>query len=246
MTSVQPDQYWMFLDGSGKEHSHACVAYCGYLSEVDNTEVFGEQWSSLLLREHLPWFSMKDALSWSAPFDKKRVQWGDDAEAKRHALLLEMADTIRNGKMVGFGNAAFVPAYKKQIPPTEFFLFTRVLELLLAQISDNSYVAIVVDEEERYAERIYGLFRELRKKKPELARPLKLVGIADDKAFPGLQAADMLARAVMGEMDRRAKRPSDPPDEMYVRLTSSFASKSLHVSELYDDPNEFLKIARIV
>jgi len=247
MAVVEHPQYWMFLDGSGKEHSHACVSYCGYLSESTDTEAFTVEWGKVSIRELLPFFSMKDALAWAGPFAVKRAQWGEEADAKRLALFLELADTIRSAKMSGFATAAFVPAFNKQIKPTEYFLFTRVLEMLLPQLIEGSYLAVIVDEEEQYAERIYELFRTLRKRKQEFAKPLKLIGIADDRAFPGLQAADLLARAVMGEMARKkANRKSEPLDELYTRLTANFASKSLHISQLYDDPNEFLQIAGLV
>ena len=197
--------------------------------------------------EQVSHVSMKELNRWEGIWAHKRQQWGDAADEKRRQFLLKLADIIRGTHMFGFGWVVNASTFRQnQIQPTEYYLFVRSLEMLLPAISHSAAVSIIVDEEESQAEQVYKFFRRVRKEKPHLSSMVKMVGIGDDKAIPGLQAADLLAYASVAELKRRDQRPSDPPDELHGRLIHGTSSNALTIEQLFDDPNEFLKIAGIV
>jgi hypothetical protein len=247
MTVIHAPNYWGFFDGSGKPSDRRFISYCGYVCGVDDGERFTDAWASLCRQEFLPYLSMKEAVNWRGAWDNKRRQWGEQADAERRRLLLQFADIVRDGPMFGFGFSVDVSQMTaKQVPATELYLFAKCLEDVLKAVDVNARLSIIVDEEEKYAEQFYGMFRRLRQQRHEIANHWSLIGLGNDEVWPGLQAADLLARAVADELDRVMKRPSEPQDELYVRLTHSTSTRSMHIGEIFTDRDGFLEVAGIV
>ena len=99
-------QQWLFLDGSGRPKTHRFVSYGGYLVSSEHANTFFDRWNDVLSDEMVPYLSMKEIMRWDGIWEHKRRQWGDDADAKRAAFLLRMADTIMACRVFGFGHAS--------------------------------------------------------------------------------------------------------------------------------------------
>lgn len=242
-------QQWLFVDGAGKPQPEQYVAYCGYLIENGAAEEFFSRWQKLLWDEFIPSLSMKECRNWRGEaWELKRRQWGEQADAKRQALLMSLADVVSDSRVFAFGHAVNTSACRaKQIEPTEYYLFVKLLESLFQlQGPQDLELIVVVDEEESAAERIYKFYRKLRLERKDLANQIKLIGIGDDRAIPGLQAADMLAYCTVAELKRRVSSPDSPPDELWVRLMKGVNQRALTHEWFVTDPAEFLKLAGIV
>lgn len=246
MTARQ-QQHWLFVDGAGKPNDERYVAYCGYLIELTYLEDFFERWTGVIWPEQIPCLSMKEAQNWRGIWDLKRQQWGSEAEPKRAELLLRLADTVTDTRVYGIGHAVNTSSCReKQIEPTEYYLFVRLLETMFEAQGDGLQLIVVVDEEESAAERIYKFYRKLRLEKRHIAAQIKLIGIGDDRAIPALQAADLLAYTTIAELKRQVQTPGNPPSELWLRLTHGTNRTALTHVWFAPDSTEFLKLAGIV
>jgi hypothetical protein len=240
-------QIWASVDGSGKFNQQRFLCQAGYLGHADQLEAFQAAWVVALERHGIGWLSMKDAMALEGPFRAKKQEWGKDVEVERMALLFDFADVIRAHELSVFAFGVDAHGFKdKQVEPSELYLFVKVLELLTPMLPPEATLMIIADEEENLGPKLYEFFRKMRlnPETRELTSRVKLLGIADDQAFPSLQAADMLAYAMVQELQSRRDVRGEP-DELFKRLSQKATYRNALKGELWD-PTAFLKAAHLV
>jgi len=91
----------------------------------------------------------------------------------------------------------------------------------------------VIYDDQQSAENYYNLLGGMRKEFPEaVSKRISELGFGNDVAYPGLQAADMIAyesRALMIER-KRTGNPKAPSSMIYALMTR----EGLHQPTLYD------------
>ncbi len=202
-----------FFDESGKFKDHKVVSFCGVCATPSKLHIFDEEWRELLRRFDLPYLTMKRALANHRALSPKIPKQSADDRAE---ALKPFSSCLRNNLEVGVviqidvqGYAALSPKARKSIGNANdpyYLAFIRSLTELTAYAHGEINVSFICDDGEDTALPCYKFYRQIRKLNPIWRDRLVSLSFADDKKFPGLQAADMLASLARLEARRRFYR----------------------------------------
>lgn len=217
--------YQVVFDGSGTIGQHRGVVYAGGVSTLVQWQAFSETWENILIKHDLAYFKMAEANTFYGEFAPKYTEWGDQRNAKRDALVTELASLKRRydlrvngcGFVIGtagtspFDPGASVIEKKKQ-------LFQGAMLALLRAIPADCAVMILCDIEKDVEETFRGWIEGLARTESE--KVARVVGISfyDDKFAQPIQFADMVAFIARQEIERRLVRPDDEVNPLYPLL----------------------------
>jgi len=142
-------------------------------------------------------------------WNKKKKEWGDLWDRKRNLMLEEFATIIQRANIACVGAVVDAVAYRKirrelgcllHHKDSNVFAFHHLIMGSLGKIETvdkTSPVAVVVDDDQETAKAYYDALTNLRTHWHESFKKVneRLVAISfgSDAAYPGLQAADMIA-----------------------------------------------------
>lgn len=217
--------YQAVFDGSGTVGTHPGVVYAGAVSTQIQWAAFNEAWETLLVKHDLAYFKMAEAMTFYGEFAPKVKDWGSERDARRDALLLELATlktrydlrTTGCGLVVGAdGGGPF--STKDHTLEKKKLLFQQAIIALLQGVPPHYNVMLLCDAEpdaeSAYRNWISGLMRTDSEK---VARIIGL-GFFDDKYAQPIQFADMVAWVVRQEITRRLQDPDATPNALYQAL----------------------------
>lgn len=213
------------FDGSGTFGTHPSVVYAGAISTQVQWTAFNESWEHLLIKNDLAYFKMAEAMTFYGEFLPKFTEWGAEREARRDALLLELANLKRRYDLRCTGCGLVVSASgggpfstSDHTLEKKKSLFQQAILALLQGVPPDYNVALLCDSEpdaeDTYRSWINGLIRV------DSGKAAHVIGISffDDKYAQPLQFADLVAGVVREEIVRRLVRPDTEPHALYQVL----------------------------
>jgi hypothetical protein len=96
------------------------------------------------------------------------------------------------------------------------------------RVDTISSVSIIVDDDEKYSIECYRLLQQLRVTFPRIRNRIVAMAFGNDKAYPGLQMADMMAYYARVQMTNRPKNEELSPFHSYIQVTKKLTKELLH------------------
>jgi hypothetical protein len=188
-----------YLDESGKQSDHPLIAVCCVCAPKAKIDGFDEKWSALLRQYHLPEFHMVRAMQYFRGWGNIPRQSLDE----RIESLKPFADCIGENLELGLIQAWDVKGFRKipqehrnkvgNIRDPYYLAFVRALSELADYRQTDDVLSIVCDYDIETAWDCYRHYQGVRKAHAEIRKKTVSISFADDKYFPALQAADMMA-----------------------------------------------------
>ncbi len=213
-----------FFDDSGTESalSNRFVVIAGYLTHESYWYVFNQKWRHLLIRHGLPKLHMKEWVK----FCEER-EWD---HPKRHSVVSEFIQVIRDTQLIGFGVAVdaqiwreLTPKRRKAFGNAQEFCFQRIMRRVvdrMEEAQERDPVSIIFDRDFQFARPRLGLLEHLYKTDTRLAQQVASISFSDSRYYYQLQAADLLAWVTRKRLiDEIEEKPSTPKwDELFADL----------------------------
>jgi hypothetical protein len=191
-----------FCDESGKFQTDPLIAFCAVSATGDRLKSFDEEWRAILRSYELDSLHMKHA----SRLDENigyRLRTGQTLQ-ERSELLFPFADCINRYLEMGVIQAWDVRGFNSlphellkalggSIDPF-FMALIRGMTYLTERLDhETDRFSIIFDNDPYTAWDAYNHFRALGKAEPMLQKMGMSFTFADDRYFPALQAADLLA-----------------------------------------------------
>ena len=245
--------FYVYVDDSGKYENitNKYTALCGYLAGAEEWQRFAKEWTYCRMRWQVPPIHMSPIMfpDRRPEWQDVRNKWGPQWEERRDAMVGEFSRIIRNSHLVYAG--AVVDAehfrslqesdFKRESKDPLYLAFHRVVMQGLEKteiIDACSPIGIIIDDDRASSLRCYELLHLLKQAFPKVRNRVHSLCYADDKSYPGLQAADMIAYESRGFMEERRKNPSAESSELYASLTFFKTHQpKLYTAALLDELN---------
>lgn len=246
--------FHVYLDESGKlcNKSANYTALCGYVAHNSEWERFSLEWSNCVFRWQVPPIHMSRIMAperrsdgWKA----KQVEWGKAWEHMRNEMLEEFGALILRSNLVCVGTVIDAVAYRRRKDEPEKPLFyddsnvfalheaiVGAIDATLAFRNDTT-ISVIVDDDPPNAFSYYQHLQTL-KEHPDLAfkrvrDKLHALCFGNDKDYPGLQAADMLAYEARVFMEAKLRNQNHEPSGLFFNLTHQGRNQpKLYTAEL--------------
>jgi hypothetical protein len=189
-----------FFDESGKKTDHPVVTFCGVCVSQSKLEQFDKAWIGLLQYYDLSYLHLAEALR---PFVKLSDKVPKQSVSERIETLKPFADCINNHLELGLLQAWDVKGFNslsknaraKLGSPTDpyYVAFARGIVELMDYVHGDDRISLTCDHDEETAWDCYRHYRGIRNARGEIREKTIALRFADDKHFPALQAADMVA-----------------------------------------------------
>jgi len=188
-----------FFDESGF-HASNVIAFCGVAADTPALDRFNPAWGSLLVRADLEYLEMKSALN---PRRKLSSRVGAHTPKERADFLMPFVNVIREHLDIGVVVAVDVKEYQRlpkkmrselgSVDDPIYAAFLHALLTVSGSLRDGDHLGFVCDDEESTAEPCYKMYRKAIKRSVVARKAMSSLTFANDRHYPGLQAADLLA-----------------------------------------------------
>lgn len=200
--------FQVYCDESGKLSDSKCVIFAGVLFRESEVAGFSERWSSYLKDAAIRSLHMKEAIRLEGEF---RDWKGRDKD--RDALLETLGKLLHDRSVLQVVFTMNVEEFKGLDPTTQNLLknpvyagFDGLLKAIrsraLLHNAPNHKFHLVYDLSEEYSVQCLKLFNRMRMLQQPIAQFFPSIAFADDREFPPLQAADMIAYCAREEFLR--------------------------------------------
>lgn len=182
------------FDGSGTLGQHKAIAYAGVKGSDKQWAAFAEAWAQRIGADGLAFFKMAEAMKWSGEFASKYTQWGADRDKRRDALIDDLVSLS-----IGYGlDVVGIAATDRLIvgdtaAARKMQLFKGAMLALLNEIPAIHTVTVMCDTELDIEADVRAWMREVRKTSDRNIPALSGICFLDDRVYPSLQLADMVA-----------------------------------------------------
>lgn len=226
--------FYIYGDESGKLEQSQITSFCGYVGHATEFERVMMEWNNCRFTWGIPPIHtrliMDPGRDKSGEWGRIRTDWGNLWEDKRDemlndfSLILLRSHLAATGAVVDAEHFRFMPTspWKAAMKnPIYISLYTLLMESLdkIDRISTSLPVSIVIDDDPQTAIGCYGLLTELRKQFPRVRERLTAVTFGDDKQYPALQMADMIAYHSRSFMVERITKKDAVPSLVYTAIT---------------------------
>lgn len=220
----------VFCDESGKFQQDPLIAFCAVSATSDRLQTFDREWRALLRSYELleTGLHMERASRLVDDFGY-RLRKGQTA-GERTGLLLPFADCINQYLEFGMIEAWDVRGLN-HLPDSViqtlggtrdpyFWALSRGLTWLANHLGEDDRMSIICDDDPYTAWNSYMHFRSLGKADFRLQRDAVSFSFANDKHFPALQAADMLAFLTRHEANEQFNEVPNMWRDLFDRLVT--------------------------
>jgi len=242
--------------GKGRNPNADRTSFCGYLGDGPIWEAFSVHWRNCCLKWGVPPIHMARINNPDEKDDEWRdlkQKWGEKRWNKLIPLILqEFGEIIRESRIVCVGavvdakhfrelaskDKLFKKAYKDPIHMAFHTFITSAIDKVEV-IDTASPIGIVVDNDEEFAMACYKQLESMKSladnPHPFQSRFVRIkqrihsMCFVDDRWFPGVQAADMIAYEARRIMVERITNPDAISD-----LFSDLTFMGLHQPGFYD------------
>jgi hypothetical protein len=191
----------IFCDESGKYHSDPLIAFSGVCSTGDRLRSFDEAWRVLLRSYELDSLHM-ERVTRLVESHGYRFQKGQTID-ERTELLFPFADCINKHLEKGFIQAWDVKGFNNLTWDAHkllggshdpyFLAFVLGLADIVKRLDEDDRISIICDDDQYTAWDCYLHYRAAGKTETIIQKKAISISFANDKHFPALQAADMVA-----------------------------------------------------
>lgn len=217
-----------YCDESGKYHKDPLTAFCGVMADESRIDSFDKDWRAILLSYDLDYLHMK-LISRTEEDGGAHFPKGQPISEKIE-LLKPFADCINKHLQLGLIQCwdvkgyALIPWEAKRLlggshDPYLMSFVNGLLELL-KHIPEDDRISIICDDDVLSAWDAYLHYRESGKSEGKIRKAMIAISFANDKYFPALQAADMLAFLTRYEGEERFYGRSNSWSALYEHLVS--------------------------
>lgn len=189
-----------YFDESGKPGDHPVVTFCGVCGPRARLSHFSENWEGILRHYQLQELHMTQAGN-SAIVLSSRIP--AQTLSERISVLKPFADCINESLEVGLLQAWDVEGFNNLSPKAKsglgnpkdpyYTAFARALIELEHYVQDDNYLSLICDDDEETAWKCYQHYRAIRIAHEDIRKKTVSLAFANSKAFPALQAADMVS-----------------------------------------------------
>jgi hypothetical protein len=230
-------EFYLYTDESGKlESNQSMTAFCGYLAHTTAWDYINQEWRNRRMAWGIPAIHMAEInypeLKKNSEWLKKKIEWDVTWESRREHMLDEFATIVHQTNMASIGNVVDADHFRK-LPDSPFkqamrnplylSLYHTVIDTIdrLDRVAGSQFsLSIVFDEDEEYAMKCYELLSGLKKAFPEkIGKRIDGICFGNDKAYPGIQAADMIAYESRSLMIAKKADHKSPPSNLFKLLT---------------------------
>ena len=216
----------VFCDESGKYQSDPLIAFCAVTATDERLERFDKEWRELLRNYEITALHMAQH-SRLMESDGYRFKKGDTLEERTMALF-PFADLINKHLETGVIQAWDVRGFNHLSRAVlenlggsndpYFLALIRGLEEIADKTGDDDRINIIFDDDPFTAWDCYVHYRSLANASPKAAKKAVSLSFANDKHFPALQAADMVAFLTRFEANEKFNRVPNIWRTLYDRL----------------------------
>ena len=223
--------YRITADESGKLNSKAeYTSFCGYVGLSAEWNRFEMEWLSCLFKWQVPPIHMAKIYrpegdkEWAAVRDK----WGARWEHDRVKMLEEFGMIIHNSQLITVGGVVDAEHFRSM--PDSLYkravknpMFLSEQTLIMESIGHTRFapqtMSLVIDDDREFAMECYEWLGILKDTFPEVKERMVGICFGNDKAYPGLQAADMIAYEARKLMVESKANPDAEPSLLFGLLT---------------------------
>lgn len=229
--------FYLYCDESGKLAQSDVTSFCGYVGHARECERVMAEWDNCRFAWGVPPIHMRCVMfperNKCDDWLKVKQDWGAMWETKRDVMLKEFAGIVMNSHLAASG-FSFDTAHFRAMPDSKFkremrdplFLgFFGLVRHSLGKIDRinktwASYpFSVIIDDDEQYSMDFYQLLNALKQRFPDMRDRVTAITFGDDRQYPALQMADMLAFESRALALARMSDPKAEPSELYFRLT---------------------------
>jgi hypothetical protein len=189
-----------YFDESGKKNDHPVVTFCGVCAVLPKVRRFEQDWESLLRYYGLEALHMVDAASPSQDVSAKLPK---QSIPDRIEALKPFADCINKHLELGLIQAWDVKGFNSLSKDAKtglgdpddpyYTAFARGIIELVDYVQEDDRIILICDDDAETAWTCYTHYRGIRRVHDDIRKKTISLAFADDKYFPALQAADMVA-----------------------------------------------------
>jgi hypothetical protein len=229
--------FYIYVDDSGKFDNENCeyTSLCGYIGHVSEWGRVSQEWRNCLLRFQVPYIHMAPIMFPDTSRDETwkaiKAKWGSSWEPKRELLLHDLGAIIRSSQIVCVGAVVDI-AHFRSLPDSEFKRVVKENPLFLAfhqvvmrgiektEVIDRySPIGVIIDDDRESSLSCYKMLHNLKQTFPKVRERISSISFANDVAYPGIQAADMLAYESRKMKVDMKKDPTYKPSDLWESLT---------------------------
>jgi hypothetical protein len=238
--------FYLYLDESGKLGGSPYTSLCGYVTHLAEWQRIQTEWANLSMALDVPPIHMRCIVDPErercAEWLKTKNQWGSNWEARSKEIINSFAFLLMNSHAVCVGStvdsAHFEKLpddsqFKQQLKNPLYMSFHHAIMTALDKIDrigDDQHLCIVLDEDRDYAMKCYDVLLGLRIAFEKVRKRVDSICFGSSKAFPALQAADMIAYESRNLMIQQMQDPNTEISDVYKMLTR----KGIHRPHLYN------------
>lgn len=226
--------FHLYADDSGKFDAEKCeyTALCGYVAHSSEWQRVQLEWENLRLRWQVPPIHMRRINFPDEDSDWKAVksEWGESWQLKRGDMLMEFAQLIGRSSLACVGAVVDAKHYrslspsplKEQYPDSVALAFHQLVMRGIEKIEtidDRSPISLVIDDDRDTSLRCHQMLNYLKRVFPKVRERVVGICYVNDKAYPGIQAADMIAYESRRLMVNRVTDPLSEETDLYRFLT---------------------------
>jgi hypothetical protein len=218
----------VFCDESGKHQVDPLIAFCAVTATADRLNAFDRDWRILLRSYEIDSLHMARA-SRLVEDVGYRLRKGQTVDERTDALI-PFADLINKHLETGTMQAWDVRGFnqisiavRKNLGGSNdpyFLAMMRALMEFIDRTGEDDRISLIFDDDPNTAWDSYTHFRSIEKAEPLVRKKFVAVSFANDKHFPALQAADMLAFLTRHEAAEQFNRIPNMWRRLFDRLTT--------------------------
>jgi hypothetical protein len=224
----------IYADDSGKFETQNCeyTSLCGYVGHAAEWERFCIEWNSCRLRWQVPPIHMRrirfphEAPEWQAVKEK----WAGTWDEKKDDMLQEFAHIVQNASIACVGAVVDATHYRSIAPAPLKESYKDSLSLAFHQlvmrgiektetVDSHASISIVIDDDRDSAMCCHEMLTVLKGAFSKVRERIVGISYVNDKAYPPVQAADMIAYESRRLMTEKITDVTSPTASLYAALT---------------------------
>jgi hypothetical protein len=187
------------LDDCGKLRDSQYVSLAGWVSDSARWEGFSQRWRKEILQHYkIRAVHMNALMSLQGEYSGR--QW---TKTKAFDILRAAAPIIKDSVLAGIGVAvdcgylrAMPQDARERIGDPVMLCFQRCVKLVVDRLRAADYdypFAVICDDCEEYAMRMYSMLRKIKRKNTEWKKRIGGISFVDDELYCPVQAADVFS-----------------------------------------------------